>query len=105
MSLRWVELVVSFITPIIDSRSDEVYLYETKGPKFKIFKEKVMVGRKLFDSMHRFFNIDKLFLKLYLYFLFIFFYNCISDAKCAKQIQLCKSAKNIFIDIYFDSEI
>ena len=94
-----------FTGNIIDTQSIEIYSYETKGPKFKIFKDKAMVDRKLFDSMHRFFNIDKLFLKLYLYFLFIFFYNCISDAKCAKQIQLCKSAKNIFIDIYFDGEI
>ena len=58
---------------IIDTQSIEIYSYETKGPKFKIFKDKVMVGRKLFDSMHRFYNIDKLSLKLYLYFLFIFF--------------------------------
>ena len=62
-----------FTGNIIDTQSIEIYLYETKGPKFKIFKDKVMVGRKLFDSMHRFYNIDKLSLKLYLYFLFIFF--------------------------------
>ena len=62
-----------FTGNIIDTQSIEIYSYETKGPKFKIFKDKVMVGRKLFDSMHRFYNIDKLSFKLYLYFLFIFF--------------------------------